>query len=568
MNENIWPWALWLIGLSLLFSGWMRSWFVSGIDINLEYSLFTLTQGNSIWALQGMDNNYDAMLSLTILPTILSWFIKTNNQLIIKFFLPLIFSLITLIVYLIARKYFKKIICFFSTLFFISQYSFITWMAIPLRQEIAFIFFGLMLLIFFAKEINLLFKKILFLLFGGSMIVSHYSTAYIALAIFTSTYIIVFFYKQYENKKIKEGKLELRQKSEFYLTGALILLLFLFGFLWYSQVTPTADSLIDFASKSISNLGDMFNKEVQAEGQSLLAQFQISNPINYFKEFQDYNKEILDYYNQTNSYNPIKYYPSNVIFSKGIPYKLNLNLVNIFFSFWGLLKIFLGEFLIFFGTLFLLFNMKKNKKFKEYITLILITLSVFCFIAILPFITLGYDLIRVYEQILILLSISEILGILFLFKYIKKGKYILVGILLIIYFLFSSTFFIQLIGGNNISMRINNLGNEYDMLYSHEEEYFSGLWITSNNNPTNLIQADNRAKDKLILSNLKLKTLNDIVPYTINSKNYIYASYTNTNERLAFKFFRGNIIPFNFPNNFLNNNKNKIYNNGGAGIFK
>jgi len=72
-----------------------------------------------------------------------------------------------------------------------------------IRQEVAFLFFGLMLLVLFSKGIKPTLKKELFVLFGASMIVSHYSTAYIALALFTLTYILTLIYKIYENGKIK-----------------------------------------------------------------------------------------------------------------------------------------------------------------------------------------------------------------------------------------------------------------------------------------------------------------------------------------------------------------------------
>ena len=401
------------------------------------------------------------------------------------------------------------------------------------------------------------------------MIVSHYSTTYIALAIFMLTCIITFFYKKHENMKIKREKIHPSKKTEFYLTGILVLLLLVFGFLWYSQATPISNGFIDFTHKSISNLGNMFSKEVQADGQSSFDQFKIFKKTNHFDELQNYSKEIVNKYNQTDIYNKNKYndYTPSIRWPKSIPSKLSTKITYSISYFEGLLIIFLGKILIIAGILYLIFN-KKYKKYKEHLIITFISLLILCLIVILPFITIRYDLIRTYQQILILLSVSEIFGMLFIFKYFKKRKYLIISLLLIIYFLFLSSFFIQLIGGTDISMRTNNFGGKYDKLYVHDSEYLSGLWLISNNKLLIPVNIDSRAGTKLYLSNIQLILLKDILPYTISSKNYVYSTYANTQEQITFKSYRGTLLSFNFPTEFLNENKNKVYNNGESEIFK
>jgi uncharacterized membrane protein len=83
------------------------------------------------------------------------------------------------------------------------------------RQRDSIFIFGLMLLVLFAKDINPVLRKTLFVIFGASMIVSHYSTSYISLALFTLGYIFTVFYKMYENRNIKKRSIDLSQKSEF-----------------------------------------------------------------------------------------------------------------------------------------------------------------------------------------------------------------------------------------------------------------------------------------------------------------------------------------------------------------
>lgn len=198
LNPNIYPWVLWMMGLSLLLMLSLRSWYLGGFDITREYYTLQLTKENFYWGMSNFKNAYNTCLSITILPTIFHSLLKINDQYIFKLFFPMIFSFFPIILYLFLSKSINKVYSFISAIFFLSWPFFIDPMVSLARQEIAFIFFGLMLLVLFTKEINPILKKVLFLIFGASMIVSHYSTSYVALALFTLTYVLTFFYKKYK----------------------------------------------------------------------------------------------------------------------------------------------------------------------------------------------------------------------------------------------------------------------------------------------------------------------------------------------------------------------------------
>ncbi|MGY4884322.1 MAG: DUF2206 domain-containing protein [Nanobdellota archaeon] len=570
MNENIWPWAILLISISILMMGWMRSWFVSGVDINMEYALFRLTQEKAFWSISNFNSTYNAMLSVTILPKILYLFININNHFIFKIFFPLIFMFVPLIIYTTSKKYFNNILCFLATIFFISQSAFITWMEIPIRQEIAFLFFSLMLLILFTKNIHSTLKKTLFVIFGVSMIVSHYSTAYIALAIFTLAYIITIIYKIYEENKIKKGRLSSSQKSEFYLTGILILLLLLFGFLWYSQVTTTANGLIDFAGKSISNFGKIFSEDVQAEGRTPFSQFNIFfSPTNQNDILNEYIKETEKIYGSGLQDNISLHDQPHLSIPKTLKTNVNYSILNKIYLLEEIMKKLMKIFILL-GFLSILFINTKNKNIdNNYMTLMIASFLLFGFMIFLPFISIKYDLLRTYQQFLVFISITAILGSLFIFKFLEnKNKIIITSIFILLFFLFMGGFISQLAGGNKISMRLNNFGVENEMLYSNNVEILSGNWLSRNTNYINNVYVDNRGEQKLYLSTIKLKLNKDIFPSIINNKDYVYVSYTNMNEEVTFKSFNGFLLYYNFPMQFINRNKDKIYNNGGSEIFK
>ncbi|MDD5192774.1 MAG: DUF2206 domain-containing protein, partial [Candidatus Nanoarchaeia archaeon] len=263
LNENVYPWAILMISLSLLLSFSMRSWYISGWDISQETYVFRITLENNIWSIKNFNNTYNTCLSLSILPTIIKLSTSLNIQLIFKLIFQIIFIFHSLTIFLIFKRYISNILSFVASFLYFGTSYFNFILPTLIRQEIAFIFFGLMLLVLFSKEIGPKVKNLLFVIFGFSMIVSHYSTAYIALALFLFAYISIFFYKKWENRNIKREKLKPEQKEQFYLTGILILLLLIFGFLWLSQLTDTSNGIISTVKKTMDNIDSSFSYDLK-----------------------------------------------------------------------------------------------------------------------------------------------------------------------------------------------------------------------------------------------------------------------------------------------------------------
>lgn len=376
-----------------------------------------------------------------------------------------------------------------------------------------------------------------------------------------------------EIKKMLKNNQKNSRKVNSYLTGILILLLLIFGFLWYSQLTETSDGLINFTKKSFTNMGKIFSEDVQAQGQTPLEQFSIfPKQRDYFSELREYNEEMS---NATlkNSYDSQKYenYKITPKFSKSVPYKFNTKIVLTLSSLREFFKV-LGKILIIVGAFFMLFQLGKQRKDPEYSIIILSCFFIFSILVIMPFISIKYDLLRTYQQVLMLLSLPAVLGGLFIFKFLKKDyKIIFITILFLFYFLFLSGFIQQASGGHNAIMKLNNQGWDYNTYYTHKLEISSSNWLIKNYAQNNLIYADKYAKLRSWLHipiNLKNKFKTDILPQLIGKKDYVHSNYANVNQQITFSSFRDNLISYNYPTQFLNDNKNKVYNNGGSEIYK
>src|SRR3989344_5610455 len=61
LNENVFPWALWMIGLSLLLMFSLRSFYVFGSDLSSEYGVFKATANNFHWSIENYKSSYNSL---------------------------------------------------------------------------------------------------------------------------------------------------------------------------------------------------------------------------------------------------------------------------------------------------------------------------------------------------------------------------------------------------------------------------------------------------------------------------------------------------------------------------
>ena len=580
LNENVFPWAILSITLPLLLMWWLRSWYVSGIDINREFHIFQIIKDHGYWSMSLFPDPYNACLSVSILPVIAS--------LIFKLVITLIYSVTPLVVYLFVKKHASKIISFIAAFFFASQTTFVSaGSSIPVRQEIALFFFALMMLVLYVIDLVQWQKKILILIFGFSMIVSHYTTTYIALSLFAFTYLIVLFFRktkiggfcrEISGKCVSNGKVDKTNPSDYRLGAIIVFPLLVFAFIWYAQMTNISGNLVAFVSDSLTNMSKIFTQDVRAERTSPLDQLNIFyTPRDSAVMLQNYVKEAIPWYAK-DPY--ISLYPGKetdfkpmVALSETLRIVINRVVVSATHVFGEFLKILVKIFVII-GICNIVFFRSGNAK-NDFEHKILVLMSFFWLVAvmILPFASITYDLGRTYQQVLVILALPAVTGALLAFNFLKKDRTIMSAqIIFISFFLVTSGFLPQIAGGDAANMWLNNFGAEYDALYVHSQENDSASWLSDNYVSSGAIPiyADKRAEDKLLLSD-KINAgvfLNDVFPQTIAKDAYVYLSYSNAVQKKGYIDTAGQIISYNFPNEFLSDNKNEIYNNGGSEIFK
>jgi uncharacterized membrane protein len=252
--KNLYPLAVFVIAISLLFHGSLISMYLWGWDIQLEYYLCNLVKMNGIWDSTN-PIGYNAMLSIVMLAPIYSIVSNMDITWVFKIIYPLLFSLVPLGLYRAFQKQTDDKIAFLSCFFFVSHFTFYGEMLALARQQIAELFLVLLILLMVNKSMDKIKRSFLFIVFGVSLAVSHYGVSYIYMFCLISAWLIlvlmdspaiqklgdIFFTKfsRYKSEKLTGNPNSLKIESGT-ISSTFVLLFITFTLTWYMYVSSSS----------------------------------------------------------------------------------------------------------------------------------------------------------------------------------------------------------------------------------------------------------------------------------------------------------------------------------------
>lgn len=294
INSSVPPFSLYMMALSFLLMNSMRGWFITGHDILLEYHVFNLVNTAHLWSMSLYHDPYTACLSITILPTYLQNLLHVSGVYIFKFFFQFIGAGIVVLIYYLNREFVSRAIAFMAALVYMSFPTFMTDMAFLNRQGIALLFFGALLLAIFTSEYFDGWRRqtVLFLL-GAGIVLSHYSTSYVAVALFMVAYVINIVIRFVMNAQKPLWLSHLTHKfsnKEVYTKPILLTLPFVVGLLgmvilWSVVITKTSNNISTTIQQIVTNIENPFTSDHAGIDQYSVVQLSISTPQELFNQF-------------------------------------------------------------------------------------------------------------------------------------------------------------------------------------------------------------------------------------------------------------------------------------------
>lgn len=242
--------SLFLIALSLLLFYLIRFPHIFGRDAHTEYYFFKETLSNLHWAMFE-NNSLNACLSITLFPAVISSLLgSTNHEFLFRILYIIICSFIPVAIFLISERYIRESYALLASFFFLAQSTFLSVLINP-RTNLASFFVILVVLVMFSKNMSLIQKNLLLIIFLISCTVSHYATTYIFFIILLST--IVF-----------NTLLSRNQSQKSVSSYTIIILFFVIIFFWNSQLTSVSfNNATDFVYGTLNNLNKLFIEETK-----------------------------------------------------------------------------------------------------------------------------------------------------------------------------------------------------------------------------------------------------------------------------------------------------------------
>ena len=553
---KLFPLTIVMIALALLLHRALMPLYLPNGDIHLEYYFHKLVETSSYWDLT-IGHVLNAMLSVVMLPTIYSKLLNIDGVWVFKIIYSLIFSLILLALYQIYQKQTTEKVAFLATFFFMSMYGFFYTMPTLCRQEIAELFYVLVIMLLLSKEMNRLKRAALFIIFGASLAVSHYGLSYIFMfQIFIAMLLLygmenVTIINLKENLRAKLNKFRrvnpnerelqvniknVMLKNDITLSMTFVLLYFVFTLAWYMYVS----SSITF--NVIVNIGEhIYN--------SILTEF--LNPTTR-------EPEVLAALGMGT---PVKHYLSYI--SRPIYYAT--------------------QFFIIVGLIRLITRYKEMKFEREYIAMLLVSSALIFACIVIPTFSEKLNTERTYHIALLLVAPLCILGGETVFKYIFKlfrsislrqstyAKILL--IILIPYFLFNTGFVWELAGEKTtmpVGLERYKTGDDQDKAIFYisviqKEDVFGARWLGENRVDNSIVYTGWTSKHYLLTPyamiprgrNMQLLGGRE----DLKKDSFVFLRYFNVKENLM---KGGNMTAVSSQLY----ERNKIYSNGGSEIYR
>jgi uncharacterized membrane protein len=574
LHPGVIPAAIYGVSLALLFMTSLRGWYTTGHDVQLEYRVFELVKTHSSWHMSRFQDAYNACLSITILPAMIWHWTRVADPYVYKLFYQVLFALCPVLVYRLTTRVASRTIALLGTIYFISFVTFFQDMPMLNRQEIAFLFLAGALLIMFNDRLPVRTRQVWLVVLAVGMIWSHYSTTYMTIGVFVLAWLVRAAIQRVKKAPALPGQV---------LGAASIGAIVVASIVWTVPLTHTQTGLWRTVSAAANSLRGGPGQKSSDTSYGLFLGRQPS-PAERLSQYEQTTLQATAAARQSGAYYDTATSPQYAAPAAAVPElpltslgrglsRIGLS-VSGFNTFVRQASARLLQLLIGLGLLAFLFARRKRIEANlEFFCLAAANLLVVLLQVVLPVLSVDYGVLRSFQQSLMILDVFLVMGSLTLIPRIAEPRRILLAGFLALGFFASSTGMItQTLGGYDPQLHLNNSGTYYETFYVHPEEIAGMAWLSKDVAMTGgTVQAETVSYRYTFTGSnslLRIDTGNDIYPALVRQDSYVFLGYTNVRQRLATVGIDGDMVTYHYPLSFLDDNKDLIYANGGARVYR
>lgn len=580
--------AIYLLGLGLLLMTSLRGWGITGHDIQREYRVLEAVRAAGHWDIASFRDPYNACLSITLLPTTLSSLTGIGPVYLLKIVPQLLFAACPVIVYLIARRYTSTGISILAALLFVSFPTYFSDMPFLTRQEIAFLFLGVALLVVTDPAPALGRRRILFGVFGAGVVVSHYTTTYVLIVVLTGAVLARRGWRGIGAPMPRsEGPARIPA-----IGLANVLVLVVLAVTWSQFVTQTNGQLATTLRESITELTAPGSTDARSADtrynllggartspEERLAQYRAQTLARTADERSGPSGAYLPLGLVDQAATPVVPDPDlpltdlgrrlgrsgvDVATANAVLRQGSARLMQVFFAL---------------GLIACLVARRRRMRFD----LELVCLGGANFVAVLsqvllPRLSVDYGVLRAFQQALFVLAPFLAYGMVVAAGPLRRRAPIGAAGAGLVFYLSLTGVLPQLTGGYPAQLHLNNAGRYYDVYYLHPGEVQGIAWLDRVAGRTDVqaeIETDrytlNRVQARLgtrLGTGLSTRPIDDIYPTLLRRDAYVFLGYATVHKGQATVVYAGDLITYDYPMPVLASAKDLIYTNGSAQIFR
>lgn len=571
------PLGIYSSALSIILLGAFRSDFLSGTDLSSEYFLANLTRATGYWTPGLSDNAYNATLSVTILPHYFADLFVVPLATAFQLLIPAMYALVPVIIYTMFRQHHHPTLGVLAFLIYIAQPTFVTWSPVPGRQMVAFLFFAAMVWSIFDTTAGRRERSVRVLLFGALVIVSHYSTGYVALTLLVfGTALAQIVHWWISRRRTDDAPAGMRA------TWPVILALVAIAIAWFGPVTQVGNNLVTTARSSVAIMQvtgfNPFNAVGYASGTGLANQLGIAaqsqDPAQVLRDYEDFvQRKVADAGVPTlmerDQAAPAQVEMPAVRPAEATPAGQALVIAN------EAIRDVMRVFLVL-GLLLLIWQIwRREPEGVGMPPYVLTAGAILVAVIVIPELSIEYDLGRTTQQLMILLALPILLGARLIVKALTLGRAsdrasaIFVAVLAFALCAFSTGVVNVATGATRPAMMVSDSGDMYEQISVTEGELAAARWLEAHREEGVPVASGYFSGTRLALAGIERpQQFRDVFAWSVPTDSYLFRGAYEIASGNASFYYEGTYVKYPYPLAEIATAKDIIYANSSAEIYR
>ncbi len=534
----------------------MRSDHPYGYDIQAEFQVLTSTLQRGAWTVPAHGNAYAAMLSVTVLPSVLSTVSGLAPVTVLKAIFPLVLALFPVLVAVTARRFLPWPAAYTAAALLVAQGLLAADLTGIARQEIALCFFGVLVATVVAHEVPLAVRRGAVVTAMTGMAVTHYSTAYFALVVLAGGYAVA--------RATGLARRTWRHRSV--VTVAVLAASFGVVALWNVGVTRSAGNVADLARSLASSGPDLLPSTA---GGSLLQRF-LAADVTPTVSARQFGELASRYYEHAAPY--LQPYPAALVARYPLRAAPATGGGGSAAAALGNLATVASELLLVLtvvGAVTFFWRSRRSAARSEVGALAVACLALVGSLRLSGTLSSLYNAPRAQVQAGALLGLGTASVLAWLGDRRRTARLAEVGAAVTVGFLaLSGSGLLALWSGGGAPDRFTNRGEAYARSYITDADLASARWVLEHRQPGQVVFADTYAALQLRELAAPRAVVTAVVPSVLTPGAFVYASATNLSTGVARSEVDGRFASYAMPTAFLGATKDVVFTTGTTTVYR